>query len=205
MAALGWLHANDRLFQMELTRRAAVGRLAELFGSRAVGYDRRVRELDFPAHAERLLAGASAESRQLLEAYAAGVNAWLESRGDDLPPELRLLRHRPEPWRAIDSVGVTLVMARELSPVLDPPEQLHFRLLRAFGAERVRDLIGDTDAFVFEEIAALAVAVPDDADADPPAAAGADGGVGSNNWVVGPARSAGGHALLANDPHLGLG
>ncbi len=205
MAALGWLHANDRLFQMELTRRAAVGRLAELFGSRAVGYDRRVRELDFPALAERLLAGASAESRQLLEAYAAGVNAWLESRGDDLPPELRLLRHRPEPWRAIDSVGVTLVMARELSPVLDPPEQLHFRLLRAFGAERARDLIGDTDAFVFEEIAALAVAVPDDADADPPAAAGADGGVGSNNWVVGPARSAGGHALLANDPHLGLG
>ena len=96
MAALGWLHANDRLFQMELTRRAATGRLAELFGERALAYDRSVRRLDMLHFGDRLLAAATPETRTLLEAYARGVNAWIASRGGDLPPEFRL-RAGPSP------------------------------------------------------------------------------------------------------------
>lgn len=202
-AALGWLHANDRLFQMELSRRAAVGRLSELFGERAVGFDRRLRQLGFPATAERLLAGASSETRQLLDAYAAGVNAWIRQRGGDLPPEYRLLRHRPEPWRPVDSVGIILVMARELSPVLRPPEEDHFRLLRAFGAQGARELAGDADAVIFDEVIELAARL---APRHEPIGERPEGsGLGSNNWAVAPARSATGRALLANDPHLGLG
>jgi acyl-homoserine lactone acylase PvdQ len=202
-AALGWLHANDRMFQMELTRRAAVGRLAELFGERALGFDRRIRRLGFPAANERLLAAASAGTRELLEAYAGGVNAWLEARGGDLPPEFRILRHRPEPWRPADSVAVIFVMARTLSPVTDPPEDDYFRFLRAFGPERARELAGDADAVIFEEVERLAREL-----AAAPEALGrrAEGsGLGSNNWAVAPARSANGRALVANDPHLGLG
>jgi penicillin amidase len=202
-AALGWLHANDRLFQMELTRRAAGGRLAELFGERALGFDRRIRALGFPGATERLLAAAAPETRELLDAYAAGVNAWIAARGGDLPPEYRILRRRPEPWRPIDSIAVIFVMARTLSPVTEPPEDDFFRFLRAFGPERARELAGDADATIFAEVEELARATQAPADELGGRAEGE--GLGSNNWAVGPARSAAGHALVANDPHLGLG
>lgn len=202
-AALGWLHANERLFQMELTRRAAGGRLAELFGERALGYDKRIRALGFPGATERLLASATPETRELLDAYAAGVNAWISARGADLPPEYRILRRRPEPWRPVDSIAVIFVMARTLSPVLEPPEDDHFRFLRAFGPERARELAGDADATIFAEVEELARATQAPADELGGRAEGA--GLGSNNWAVAPARSASGNALVANDPHLGLG
>ncbi len=202
-AALGWLHANDRLFQMELTRRAALGRLSELFGERALAYDRGIRELGLPAATERLLAAGSAETRELLDAYAGGVNAWIAARDGDLPPEFRILRHRPEPWRPLDSVAITFVMARTLSPLTDPPEDDYFRFLRAFGAERTRELAGDSDATLFPEIEELARALASAAEKLGSRAEGA--GLGSNNWAVAPSRSADGHALLANDPHLDLG
>jgi penicillin amidase len=202
-AALGWLHANDRMFQMEMIRRAATGRLAELFGDRALDYDRRIRRLGFPDATRRLLESASPQSRALLEAYARGVNAWLEERGDDLPPEFRLLRRRPEPWRPYDSVSVIFVMARMLSPVTSPTEDQNFRFLRAFGPDRARELVGDPDARIFDEIETLAKETPAPAEDVGRRAEGA--GLGSNNWAVAPSRSADGHALLANDPHLGLG
>ena len=202
-AALGWLHANDRLFQMELTRRAARGRLAELFGARALGFDRRVRRLGFPAAIERLLGTASPETRELLDAYARGVDAWVAARGTGLPPEFRLLGKRPEPWRAADSVAVIFVMARMLSPVAEPSEDDAFRFLRAFGAERTRELLGAPEAVVFDEIVALARELPARPEELDRRAEGA--GLGSNNWAVAPALSASGRALVANDPHLGLG
>jgi len=203
MAALGWVHANDRLFQMELTRRAAVGRLAEIFGERALDYDRRVRRTGVVRMKRRLYESAGSSTRALLEAYASGVNAWLEARGSDLPPEFRLLGHRPEPWRPEDSISVIAVMARSLSPVLAPPEEELFRLLRAFGPERARELAVDPDAEVFPDLVELAASTP-----APPAKLddrleGAD--LGSNSWVVAPSRAATGSALLANDPHLGIG
>jgi penicillin amidase len=203
MAALGWVHANDRMFQMELTRRAAAGRLAEVFGERALGHDRRMRRLGFGDAGERLLAAAEPATRELLAAYAKGVNAWLAARGSDLPPEFRLLRRAPEPWRPADSVGVIYVMARTLSPVVDPPENELLQLLAAFGPERARELATDPEATIFDEVVALAQATPRRPEKVGAQAEGA--GLGSNNWAVAPSRSATGTALLANDPHLGLG
>jgi penicillin amidase len=103
-AALGWLHANDRFFQMELGRRAAAGRLSELFGSRTLSIDRRFRELRLRPTAERSVETVGAEARAWLAAYARGVNAWLAARGRDLPPELVLLGVEPEPWTSADSL-----------------------------------------------------------------------------------------------------
>jgi penicillin amidase len=202
-AALGWLHANDRLFQMEMSRRAAAGRLSELFGGRALKFDQRMRRLRFRRVAEAALEHTSPDTRRALEAYAAGVNAWLAERGDDLPPEFVLLRHRPEPWVPADTLAFVQMMARSLSPIDDPPENDYFAFLRAFGGERARELAGDPGATLFEEVAALAGSAPS-AGARVGAQAEA-AGLGSNSWAVAPGRSAAGHALVANDPHLDLG
>ncbi|MCB1008911.1 MAG: penicillin acylase family protein, partial [Acidobacteria bacterium] len=201
--AVGWLHANDRLFQMEMSRRAASGRLSELFGARAVRFDQRMRRLRFRRLAEAAVASARPETRAALEAYAEGVNAWLAARGGDLPPELRLLRVRPEPWTSADTISLTVMMARNLSPIEAPPELERFELLRAFGPERARELDGAPDADLFPEIEELArtlAAQPDDV-----GARAESSGLGSNNWTVAPSRARDGDALVANDPHLGLG
>src|SRR5262249_34613524 len=121
--ALGFLHAQDRLWQMELTRRAGQGRLSEIFGERTLGTDIFLRTLDLYGYAERSEAALSPEVRRSLEAYARGVNAFLtrdigllEPR---LPPEFLLLRHTPEPWRVADSLVTAKMMALNLSTNLN--------------------------------------------------------------------------------------
>jgi penicillin amidase len=202
-AALGWLHANDRIFQMEMSRRAASGRLSELFGERALSFDKKVRRLRIYAAAEKLVAAASPESRELLAAYASGVNAWIETHQGDLPPEFRILGARPEPWRGADSMGIVFLMARQLSAIFEPNEEELFGFLREFGADRSRELAGTPQAQVFEEVKRLADETPA---AGQPVGSNPEGsGLGSNNWAVGPGRSAARSAMVANDPHLGLG
>ena len=201
--ALGWLHANDRLFQMELSRRAAAGRLSELFGERALEFDKKVRRLRIRRAAEKLVLGGAEESRATLAAYAEGVNAWVANRKGDLPPELRLLRAGVEPWTAPDSIGIVFLMARQLSAIFEPNEEELFVLLRAFGPERARELAGESAATIFDEVlraAREARAAGEKVDHREEGA-----GLGSNDWAVGPSRSATGSALVANDPHLGLG
>src|SRR5690349_2955310 len=96
--ALGWLHARDRMFQMELMRRGAQGRLAELAGPALLRNDRFTRTLGLARRAEADLAVLPAGTREVLEAYAAGVNAWIAERGRFAAPEFLALG-APEPWR----------------------------------------------------------------------------------------------------------
>lgn len=207
-AALGYLHANDRMTQMELGRRAASGRLAEIVGEAALPLDREALTLRLRKAAEDLWQASGAESRETLEAYAAGVNAWLTERGGDLPPGLRLLGIEPAPWEPVDSLCFAMLMARDLSFWQDRPEEERFRWLAAFGPEGVRALLGDPDLHVPDEILALAGRVPSSAPPAQLAPGAADGPAttesspGSNNWVVGASRSASGSPLVANDPHL---
>ena len=105
-SALGFVHAQDRLWQMEMLRRTGQGRLSEVFGERTFPTDVFLRTLDLYGHAERSLRVLSPEALKTLEAYTRGVNAfinrsvgWLEPR---LPPEFLLLRHRPEPWQVAE-------------------------------------------------------------------------------------------------------
>jgi penicillin G amidase len=216
-AALGWLHANDRMTQMELGRRLAAGRISELVGAAAVEVDAESRRLRFRAGAERLWRDAGADSRRWLVAYARGVNAWLAQRGGDLPSGLRLLGgpgFRPEPWTPVDSLSFVFLMGQDLSFWGGRPEEERFRWLAALGEERLRDLLGG-DLHVPEEIRALAAAAAppalaggataEGAAAGGPAIGNAGGGSpGSNNWALAGARTASGAPLLANDPHLPL-
>lgn len=113
-AALGYVHARDRLFQMELMRRSASGRLSELAGPATLPLDRMARVLGLRRRAEAELAGLDAGTRGLVEAYARGVNALVQERGRFAAPEF-LVSGRPEPWTPTDSLLWGTVMASWLS------------------------------------------------------------------------------------------
>ena len=112
--ALGFVHAQDRLWQMEMNRRIGSGRLSEILGPGALDADRFMRTLGLRRVAEANLRAYDDETRRLLEAYAAGVNAFLAT-DPVLPPEFVLLDVTPEPWTAIDSIVWIKVMAWDLA------------------------------------------------------------------------------------------
>jgi penicillin amidase len=122
---LGYLHASERLFQMEMQRRAGEGRLAEVVGAAGLPTDRWVRTLGLYDLARSSVAALSAETRELLDAYAQGVNGWLAANKGRLPPEFSLLRFSPEPWQSADSVVWGKLMALQLSA------NFHLEVLRA--------------------------------------------------------------------------
>ncbi|HRP94998.1 MAG TPA: penicillin acylase family protein [Rhodocyclaceae bacterium] len=202
--ALGYLHANDRMTQLELGRRAAAGRLSEVFGRATLEADIEARTLRLRRTAEATWNVMEAESRQWLIAYSQGVNAWLAHRGGDLPPTLRLLGIRPEPWTAVDSLSFVFLMARELSFWQGRPEEQRFTWLARLGVERLRDLLGEPDLHVPADILAAAErggappAMPTPTTSQAPAIATS----GSNGWAVGAVRSTDGLPLVANDLHL---
>ncbi|HME90139.1 MAG TPA: penicillin acylase family protein, partial [Myxococcaceae bacterium] len=111
--ALGFVHGQDRFFQMDLLRRSAAGELSELFGRATVARDRSIRIHRFRSVARRVQEMASAEDQALGEAYAAGVNAGLAAL-DSRPFEYLLLRIDPVPWRSEDSILVLLAMFIQL-------------------------------------------------------------------------------------------
>ena len=220
--AMGWLHANDRITQMELGRRAASGTLSEIVGEPAIEQDVYFQTLGFPEAAETLWQSASEDSKRMLEAYAEGVNAWLLERKGRVTPGLKILGADPDPWTPQDSLRFALLMAQDLSFWNQRPEEERFLWLKAFGPDGVRDLLGDPDLHVPAEILELAGHAADasapttsEADAEPNAPGTADSSKpallegdppspGSNNWLIGGSRTESGKPLLANDPHLGL-
>lgn len=205
--ALGYVHARDRLWQMEMQRRLAAGRLAEIFGSAALESDRFMRTLGLAGLVERDLEGLTPEVKAQLDAYAAGVNAWLRRPLAVLPPEFALTMHSPEPWRATDSLLWGKLMALRLGTNWRT-ELLRARLSAKLTPEQMADLWpGDAKipqrpvegmADLAPLFARLWTALP-----APPAVSAA--GQASNAWIIGPAHSASGKPLLANDPHLGFG
>jgi penicillin G amidase len=204
--ALGWATAQDRLFQMELNRRLATGRLAEVFGSRALKADRLFRTMDFAGPARRMLASARPEAREAAEAYARGVNAWVAELKGRLPPEFALLGIGFEPARAEDFAGILGFMAWNLNLSWDF-DPLFERLVGKVGEERALELFpydfgGSPSVYTASpEGLGLRLSLLDDSDVRDLASFGPSLS-GSNNWVVGPAKSATGKPILCNDPHL---
>ncbi len=202
--ALGYLHAQDRFFQMEMMRRAGAGRLSEALGQATLSTDRFLRALGIYALAEQSLANLDPESIAALDAYAAGVNAWLAT-DPVLPPEFLVLRVDPEPWRPADSLVWGRLMALQLAGNLRD-EILRARLSMRLEPSEIDDLWADDppgSAATLPDLAGLygtlgldtlAAGLPDIF-----AAASA-----SNAWVVSGDHTATGAPLLANDPHLGL-
>ena len=114
LRALGYLHASDRLWQMELFRRIATGRLSEVFGEPGLETDRFVRTLGTGQAATTAAAALSSGERRRIQAYVSGVNAYLSRRGP-LPPEFRVLRVEPDPWDVESTLAVGMVMNLDLA------------------------------------------------------------------------------------------
>ncbi len=134
--ALGWLHAQERFFQMDLLRRSSAGELAELFGKAAVPRDRATRLHGFRNLAQRVLAQLPPAERTQLDAYTAGVNAGLVALGDQ-PFEYLVLRTTPQPWRSEDSILVVYAMTLDLQDATNRYEQTLMTLRDKLGDEAV--------------------------------------------------------------------
>jgi penicillin amidase len=138
--ALGFAHAQDRLWQMEVNRRIANGRLAEILGPGALDADKFLRTIGIRRTAESIYRNLDAEHRALLEAYAAGVNAYLGLRGGPLPPEFLLTRApAPERWEAADSIGWSLMMAWDLARYSYLMELRRLQLAQRFTVAEIND------------------------------------------------------------------
>jgi penicillin amidase len=137
--ALGYAHAQDRLWQMEMSRRFASGRVAEIVGARGLEVDRFMRTLGVRRAAEANFGTLDAETRQMLESYAAGVNAFLAD-APVLPPEFWLTGVRPEPWTPVDSVAWVKMMAWDLGGNWRN-ELLRLRLAKSLPLARIHELL----------------------------------------------------------------
>ncbi len=204
--ALGYLHASERLYQMEINRRAGQGRLAEIAGADLVDVDRFTRTLGLYALAQSSFAALSPWAQRRLQAYADGVNAVLDSHRNALPPELLILGDAPAPWKPADTLVWGKLMALQLSGN-SAMESLRARLAQKLPADRAGWLLPMPNADW--PVTTAPVAHPDHASLEETrdrlgALLQMSHGA-SNEWVVAGSRSETGKPILANDPHLELG
>jgi len=194
--AQGFVHAQDRFWQMALSRQSMNGRLAEWLGSMGLLSDRMARMYGWSQLAQSSLDALASDDQELLESYAAGVNAWLESPAFRRPPEMVILHVQPERWKASDAFLVVY--------------QIH-RLLSASGLEGLRALFDNTDSppsaiDMFDGnglIAPPIIAPTGDESVIQPTAPFKDRSF-SNNWTLSGDHTASGKPLMANDPQLPL-
>ena len=231
--AQGLVHAQERFFQMEFWRRVGQGRLSELFGRSTLDQDRFIRTVGFHRAAELDLPAMTGATKLALEAYAAGVNAYMLPRADEpalLALEFRVLgllgrTIKLDPWLPIHTLTWQKVMAWDLKGDSLDNELLNSAILKQGGADLLRALRPNypADMPVIVPSSRLVPTPPapeDDGHASPDIAdaaldllaqiksfddlIGHEPSNGSNNWVVHGTRSSTGRPLLANDPHLGI-
>lgn len=214
---LGFVHAQDRLWQMELVRRIAEGRLAELGGPRLLPHDRAMRTLGIARLARQGFKELSGPVKNALDAYAQGINSWIARHEGALPPEFYVARTRPMLWKAEDSLLWGRLMALRLSTNWRR-EAARAELLRKLPAEKVAALWPP-----YPEDGPVTIPAParqSGLSLEPPAlhAALMDGALStlgrilprahpptaSNSWAVSGARTETGKPIVAGDPHLGL-
>ena len=215
--ALGFAHAQDRLWQMTMLRRTVQGRLSEVFGERTLKLDELLRRHDLYGLALQSVEAQDAATQSALEAYARGVNTWIAQVNADArgrgAPEFFLFSNEIAAWQPADSIAILKLMALQLSGHIES-EVLRARVSLVLPESRLRDILPDDPG-------QGVMALPDYASIVP----GAPGGMApirqaqvdplspfpsrelagaSNAWAAAPSRAAAGGTLLANDPHLGF-
>ncbi|MEQ6357378.1 penicillin acylase family protein [Lysinibacillus sp. M3] len=202
--AQGYVQAQDRLFQMDLARRQASGRLSEIIGEATVDTDKFFRTFSLRDAAEKSLGTYDAESRQVLEWFADGVNAFIAQakKNKTLSYEFALLGYEPEEWSVIDSLTIGKYMAYDLGGNWNTLAFRHWAL-QNFDEEKAKEL--------FIKYPKNASSIIEANKENPVAVAGRFNAAllpnefnGSNNWVVSGQKTKNGTPILADDPHLGL-
>ncbi len=207
---LGFVHARDRMFQMDFARRLGRGTLSEVVGERTLPIDRAARTLGMERNAERILARLPEDAVAVLNSYSAGINAWLVTRSGALPPEFLLLGYEPEPWQPKDSLARSGIKLANLAWEWES-EALRGALAARLSPAQLSDLFaGDVDGnpcgpdcartmredvLGFDQWKSLWRAMSGGSSSEPAA---------SNAWAVAGSRTTSGRPLLASDPHLAL-
>jgi penicillin G amidase len=223
--AQGYVTAQDRLWQMDMMRRAAAGELSEVIGEPTVKLDREQRILGLRQAAEAAEKNISPRERPYFDAYAGGVNAFVESHRDHLSLEFRLLKYQPRPWTVTDSLLVGARMVQDLNHYQNPPSLTRERILAKLGSDLTADLYvnsswRDRPPTETRKIDAESPSMNDDQDDDDDdegvEPSGGNGRLisalfeeesyafrpGSNNWVISGQHTVSGKPLLSNDMHL---
>lgn len=211
MAAIGYVHAQDRLWQMDMLRRAGEGRLSEVFGTPTVEMDKLFRTIGLRSIAEKMETRLHPKSRQILEDYTSGVNAFIETHRDNYPVEFDMLDYEPEPWKVSHSLLLVRLIAWELNlswwtdltygeiATRVPPEMLQ-EIIPSYPDSirptvprlQLRAALESARGFryanrLYRELFGLGSLE-----------------AGSNAWAVDSTRSMSGKPMLANDPHLSM-
>lgn len=205
----GYVMAQDRLWQMDFLRRVTMGRLAEIFGEDMIGADQFLRALRMPEKSEMVIADSDPEILAALSAFADGVNRFIEMNQKKLPPEFTILGYKPEPWQPIYSVNLIGYMAWDLSGAYNM-EVILYKLQQVLDEEKFNQLLPNMDyhptlvypQLVNEPVEALFSLLENN---NKLRELGVEIFSGSNNWAVSGQKSQSGHAMLANDMHLGFG
>ncbi len=215
--AQGYITAKDRLWQMDFQTRFAAGRLSEVVGAKAIELDRYQRRMGMPYGAEnmvRIIEEKYPEVKKITDAYADGVNAYIESLNPkDYPIEFKILDYKPEKWTSLNSALLLKLMSATLAGGSD--EFYMSNILKKYGPEITKNLFPD---YPFREDPIIPKGTkwdfkPVEIPQVPEIAASATTGIrtkekvegiGSNNWAISGSKSASGYPLLANDPHLDL-
>ncbi len=226
--ALGYAHARDRLWQMEIQRRVGQGRVAEILGAPALPVDRFMRTMGIYRAAEQSFAILSAQTQQALQIYAAGVNFYLENREEPLPLEFQLTQHTPEYWKPADSMVWLKMMAfilsgnyknellrsrlleiltpqqlQDLFPPPIPDDPITLDEYRSFSKPRALDLDPKHDRVKSSERQHVSRYADRDLDSLWPLSNSPTSQVkASNAWVISGEYTATGAPILVNDPHL---
>ena len=227
----GYVHAQDRFWQMDFWRHIGSGRLSEMFGDSLLENDQILRTLGFARVAQVELESLDPTSMSILESYSAGVNAYLDQhQGADLSLEYLVLKminadYQPEPWQPLHSMTWAKVMAWDLGGNMDDEIEKAL-LLGALTPEQVADLVPpypedkpvivpgfqanadlaaeqDAAETQVEYLSNLSLIVKDKLDNLDQVLGPRGIGIGSNSWAISGSRTATGMPLLANDPHLG--
>ncbi len=205
--AQGYMHAQERLWQMEVNRRLGSGRLSEIFGTISLETDRFCRRLGMHRTAAKEITRLSRHNQRVLTAYARGVNTFIDKNMNRLPVEFTLLRAKPEPWKPADTIQWSKMMGWNLGGNWET-ELIRARLITKLGVERASQLeagynakhpliipsgveYGGVNLDLLEQYEQLKEL----------SGFGLLGG--SNNWVVDGTMTATGAPILCNDPHLG--
>jgi penicillin G amidase len=210
--AVGYVMAQERLWQMDLIRRATTGRLSELFGKEYVQTDLFLRSLDMAAKSKKVIEEEDPAIISCLQAYSDGVNRYIKEAGRKLPPEFIILSYKPEPWTLDDMANIIGYMGWDLASGNLSFDIFCRKLVQKIGNAKAAELIPDwkaVNSVVFPEFRLNEQTIKDIElfikSMDKLPALGLSTFSGSNNWAVSGKRSETGKPLLANDMHLALG
>jgi len=207
----GYVMAQERLWQMDLIRRATTGRLSEIFGEAYVQTDLLLRSLDMTTKSKMMLSTEDSSVVKCMQDYADGVNAYILKAGKKLPPEFRILGYQPDNWKLEDIANIIGYMGWDLASGNLSADIFNYRLQQKLGYEKANSLVPDNKAvlpsvftgFRLSE-ASLKEAVDFIGSADKLPALGIASFAGSNNWAVSGKKTWTGKPVLSNDMHLGL-